>query len=821
MNKLEYRIRKAVGLLLLVFLLQLVVLPAKAQDKLDLNAMTEEQIKQLTYEQLLELDLPDLMLLAEKMGVSPDELLERAFLVKTTTSSKERESLFDSPVSTTVLTSEKILHSGATNLPELFRLVPGMIVREQTPGVYDVHVRGLDNVPPGNFNHFSVNSLTLVMIDGRPVYNFTMGGTLWETLPVSLEDIERIDVVRGASSALYGASAVTGVINIITKKVESVLSASGRVRSYVQWPGHMSYAASSRVSVPLGGGFRLGLRQHAEIRKQVDELAYNNIGGQYLPEDRLPGVSGGSFNDFNEQLIDGADAEDVARNGNRSVDVRGVQGDLSYDGHGVEFEANGGYWASRARSVLMENYITPFSMRMQKGGHAMASLKWKGLSFIGAYQKGVFDAGIGQKHPGVRFDMQDMNFNLEYAFYLWNQLTIRPGFFTQYVVYDDSRWDAELRSKNTYGGAQSLMGGRRNEMLSLALTLRMDWKPLESLRVIAAGRVDKYTIPQTYYPTWQFAVTFKPEEHHLLRAVAARANRSSFLLENSMLVNNMPVAKYGALKGTASIKQLVDMLQKAGMQPDDDEFFLYQELYGSRTLKLLTSDFVELGYRALLGRVSLDLELFGSRTTNFSDLRRVNTVLSYAPSEKDPSKSIPRLKQTMQYRNLPIVVWQGGATLSFSYAPTSNLLLNAIGTWQMTRMDHLQVGTLFTQKFGEEENGVPHTWTPAVNVGLLAEYRLLDKFHFFLETYFRTAQEYSHGLIFGVPEENGTVRIAPYGLCNLTLSYDALANLSVQVGVRNLYITNKKNYDHGFAGREFGFTDRLRPLYQLGLRLSI
>lgn len=821
MNKLEYRIRKALGLLLILLGFQLLVIPSLAQDKIDLQAMTEEQIRQMSYEQLLELDLPDLMLLAEKMGVSPDELLERAFLVKTTTSSKERESLFDSPVSTTVLTSEKIVHSGATSLAELFRLVPGMVVREQSPGVYDVHVRGLDNVPPGNFNHFSVNSLTLVMIDGRPVYNYTMGGTLWETLPVSLEDIERIDVVRGASSALYGASAVTGVINIITKKVESVLSASGRVRSYVQGAGHISYSASSRVSIPLARGFRFGVRQHVEMRKQIDGLSYSNVGGQYVPEDRLFGISGGIYNDYNRLLFEGADAEDVVRNGNRSVDVRGVQGDLSYDGYGVELAVNGGYWASRARSVLMENYVTPLSMRMQKGGHAVASLKWAGLSFVGAYQKGVFDAGVGQMHPGVRFDVQDMNFNLEYSFNLWKQLTVRPGFYAQQVVYDDSRWDAAIRSKGTYGGAQSLMGGRRNEMLSLAFTLRLDWKPSELLRIIAAGRVDKYTIPQTYYPTWQFAVTYKPAEHQILRAVAARANRSSFLLENSMHVNNMPVAKYAALKGSSSIKPLLEMLQRVGMQPDDDEFFLYQELYGSRTLKLLTSDFAELGYRALLGRVSLDIELFGSRTTNFSDLRRVNTVLSYAPSEKDPSKLTPRLKQTMQYRNLPLVVWQAGATVSLSYAPVSDLMLNAVGTWQMTRMDHLQMGALFTQKYGEEENGVPHIWTPALNLGLVAEYRLLDRFHFFLEAYFKTAQEYSHGLIYGVPEENGKVRLSPYGLCNFTLSYDALTNLSVQVGVRNLYITNQKNYDHGFAGREFGFTDRLRPLYQLGLRLSI
>ena len=103
---------------------------ATAQPQLDVRSMTQDDIKKLTYEQLLELDLPDLMLLADKMGVSTDELLAQAFLVKTSTSSKARETVFEAPMSTTVITQEKILHSGATTIAELFRMVPGMVVRE-------------------------------------------------------------------------------------------------------------------------------------------------------------------------------------------------------------------------------------------------------------------------------------------------------------------------------------------------------------------------------------------------------------------------------------------------------------------------------------------------------------------------------------------------------------------------------------------------------------------------------------------------------------------------------------------------------------------
>lgn len=823
MRKLEMRRLAVLGAIVVSLSLHLVVSPgAYCQDVLDVSTLTAEQVRQLTYDQLLELDLPDLMLLADKVGVSAEELLEQAFFVKTTTSSKSRETVFDSPVSTTVITREKILHSGATTLPELFRMVPGMVVREQTPGIYDVHIRGLDNVPPGNFNHFSVNSLTLVMVDGRPMYNNTIGGTLWETLPVSLEDIERIDVVRGASSALYGANAVTGVINIITKPVASVLGASGRVRTYVQGKGTLSYSTSARVGVPIAKGWRVGLRQHAEMRKQVDEMAYSYTSGSYEFYENLKSLTGGYYHDWEaSRRKRGGGAEEVAYNGNRSLDVRGIMGDLAYDGHGVNFSLTGGYWYSRARSVLMENYVTPMSQRVQEAGHVVANLHWKGLSFTGAYMNGLLDGGVGQTHPSARVDMQDMNFNVEYAVLLWNQLTVRPGVFFQNVVYDDVRWDKLWRSQDTYVGAQGILGGNRRALMSMALTLRLDWRPFEQLRVIAAGRVDKYSIPSTFYPTWQFALTYKPTESHILRAVGARANRSSFLMEGSVHVTGMGVGQYGALKKSGVLAGFSGALASAGLEPAEEDFFLFQEFYGNRGLKLLTSDFAEVGYRGIFGRVSLDLELFGSRTFNFSDLRPVNTVLTVEPSASDPTKLLPRMTQTLQFKKLPMVVWQGGVTLSLTYAPLNSLMFNLFGTWQTTRMDRYREGTMFTQTLGEEENGVRHSWTPALNMGLLTEYCLLDKVHFYLETYFRTSQSYFHGVTPGNPESYGRVTLAPYGLCNFTVSYDALTNLSVQVGVRNLYITNKKNYDHGFAGREFGFTDRLRPLYQLGVRLSI
>src|SRR5450432_3514040 len=138
--------------------------------------------------------------------------------VKIVSVSKTPELLFDAPLSASVVTKEEIQRTGCTSIMEALRLVPGMIVREQSNGNYDIHLRGMDNVPPNAPFDVTSNTTTLVMIDNRPIYSYLRGGTFWETLPIDLNDVEKIEVVRGPAAALYGPNAVNGVINIITRQ---------------------------------------------------------------------------------------------------------------------------------------------------------------------------------------------------------------------------------------------------------------------------------------------------------------------------------------------------------------------------------------------------------------------------------------------------------------------------------------------------------------------------------------------------------------------------------------------------------------------------
>lgn len=142
----------------------------------------------------------------------PDNLKARTedvFEETVVTASRGKQSPLDAPNSTAVITEQDIRLSGITKIPELLRRLAGIDIMEVTGGQTEVSIRG--------FNQRLSNKV-LVLVDGRSVYVDLLGATFWQALSIGVEDIDRIEVVRGPGSALYGADAFNGVINILTKR---------------------------------------------------------------------------------------------------------------------------------------------------------------------------------------------------------------------------------------------------------------------------------------------------------------------------------------------------------------------------------------------------------------------------------------------------------------------------------------------------------------------------------------------------------------------------------------------------------------------------
>src|SRR3984885_5826849 len=160
-------------------------MPVKGQSEAPISAAPEPTTKQLK-----ELSL-------EELGK-----------IQVTTFSKTPTELWDTPTALYVITSDDILRSGVTTIADALRLAPGVEVGRLSSTTWAVGIRGLQN----NFS-----KSVLVLIDGRNVSSPLFAGVYWDVQDMPLEDIDRIEVIRGPGGTIWGPNAANGVINIITK----------------------------------------------------------------------------------------------------------------------------------------------------------------------------------------------------------------------------------------------------------------------------------------------------------------------------------------------------------------------------------------------------------------------------------------------------------------------------------------------------------------------------------------------------------------------------------------------------------------------------
>jgi iron complex outermembrane recepter protein len=165
--------------------------------------------------------------------------------VEVTSVTKSAQSLAGAPAAIYVITREELLRSGVRSIPEALRLAPNMQVSRLTSSNYSIGARGLGGAPDVQ----SFSNKILILIDGRSVYSPLFSGVFYETLDVLMDDVERIEVISGPGATLWGANAMNGVINIITRSSRD--SQGGLVRA---GSGTQENAASARYGGSIGPG---------------------------------------------------------------------------------------------------------------------------------------------------------------------------------------------------------------------------------------------------------------------------------------------------------------------------------------------------------------------------------------------------------------------------------------------------------------------------------------------------------------------------------------------------------------------------------------
>lgn len=411
----------------------------------------------------------------------------RPYEERVVTASRRAQSSLEVPNATTVITAEDIRASGANSLQELLRRVPGAEVMALGVGSANVSLRG--------FNQRLSNKV-LVLVDGRTEYQDFLGLTIWGAIPVELSDIERIEVIRGPGSTLYGASAMLGVINIITRA-----------------PG-----TGPRARVELGGGGGDSLNGSFTSHGSSGTLRYRTSVG-YSQADKW-------------SLDFGPGRPDFALLGPEpSVGLRSARGTAALTWQplpGAQLGLAGGvnrYATELYPLGLLRNYyldgLSAHARMDASAGPLKLKAFWNHID-VGA---GPQYEPVGQRSLGTRVNSNIFNaellYNNEFELLGTHQLNVGVEGRLKRVGWDYLR------------GPQ---GGSLIEELHAAAFVQDEWRLSDPLRLVASYRADRHPLLDNGQPGFahspRVSLLVLPFEGQSFRASVAYAFRVPTFLES-------------------------------------------------------------------------------------------------------------------------------------------------------------------------------------------------------------------------------------------------------------------------------------------------
>ena len=329
--------------------------------------------------------------MAETLDKYLDMDLAQLMQVTITSVAKQPQTLADTAAAVFVISREDIRRSGVTSIPEALALAPGLHVARISAGKWSISARG--------FGGYTSNKL-LVLMDGRSLYTPAYSGTFWDAQNTLLEDIERIEVIRGPGGTIWGANAVNGVINIITKKAQSTEGTLVRVRG-----GNGEQGAAARE------GFKVGEATFGRLYATTSNYDSNVL------RSNIPGKSDDDANDDWQNLQSGFRLDGQAGTGTEWT----LQGDVyKLDGNQIVFP----YWLDRP-PYLTANY----GDYSAGGGNVIGSWQHRFDSDSTLTCKTYYDNNHRKEvYYEDTFNTIDLDLQYEFTLGTWNNLTTGLGY---------------------------------------------------------------------------------------------------------------------------------------------------------------------------------------------------------------------------------------------------------------------------------------------------------------------------------------------------------------------------------------------------------
>ncbi|MFT5284080.1 MAG: iron complex outermembrane receptor protein [Planctomycetota bacterium] len=438
--------------------------------------------------------------------------------IEVTSVSRRSESLANSAAAIYVITAEDIRRSGSHSIPEALRQAPGVNVSRLSTGDYAISVRG-------NAGEFS-NKL-LVLIDGRSVYTPLFSGVYWNQQDLPMQDIERIEVIRGPGGTLWGANAVNGVINIITKRA----NADDADTVSVLVGTEEKLISDMRVSSKLG--------ENGNLRTYVKTTERDG-----------PGAPIGGF-----------EGDESTQRGGFRADWDLTEGETSTLQGGV-------FHLDQTRSITTVGTISPFistvrDMREYNGGHLLA--RWSKKSGTGATTSLQSYFNRTETETIVLDEVRD-TFDVE---------------MQRHIPFDDGHslmfGIGYRRSHSRTVGTPILSftrASRTDELLSTFV--QGEYQATDDLKLIAGTKVEHNDYTQVeIQPSLRFALS-RGEDTTLWGAVS-RAVRTPAQISHDLLFNQRALLNQPLLGGATAIAQIT-----GDSSFDSEELLAYELGYRTR-----------------------------------------------------------------------------------------------------------------------------------------------------------------------------------------------------------------------------------------------
>ncbi|MBK8323008.1 MAG: TonB-dependent receptor [Betaproteobacteria bacterium] len=528
--------------------------------------------------------------------------LEALVDLRVTSVAKRDQKLSEAAAAIFVLTADELRRSGVTTLPEALRLVPGLEVARISSGSWAVSARGS--------NSRFANKL-LVLVDGRSVYTPLFSGVFWDAQDIPLEDVERVEVIRGPGASLWGANAVNGVINVITRSAAGTLGTLAAA----------TVGNVDRATATLRHGYELApdahLRLYAKAAQQEPGAAFTTDD----PKDRWKRWRAG----FRVDRSDGTDSLTV-----QGEALRSEIGDALTTG------------------LLVPPYTITFDSPLRNEGAHVRGLWRRQLAGGSSLSLQAYVDQARIEYVGAK----ELRRNADLEF----QHTLRPAAghdFTWGLGYRLT--DYRFEDGVVPGGSPTLgvsLDPSRNRF-NLASVFAQDEVTLvpERLKVVAGARIDHTEFTGNEFQP-NLRIAFTPDRDNTVWAAISRAVRSPAIIERDSSVRLSVMPPF--------------------MGPNVSPFPALLDVRGSRDFASEELVAIEAGWRTRLSPTfSIDLAAYRNRydhlrATVFGQpsfvTEPVPHVLLPLQFTNEPSGTVSGLEAAIDWRPLPALRFQGAYT---------------------------------------------------------------------------------------------------------------------------------------------------------------